>query len=475
MAGILLPTPSLNVDGISAGGKGAPFAYLVDASGNPLAKLLNDAVASTDRALPIAVRNDENYIPLRGDRMGGLAIARLLPQFFDAMEGATINTVKWGVTATTMAATQAAATGITINSGNITTINTGYMLKSSRQFSKQARMPLQARYRARLAKQNNSVMELGFGDASTFNGANSNGAYWQVTSGGAIQPVLTFNGTDITGSDIAGSINSANHYILDVIVDDESAVYTAQDSSTGLIISRQEIKVPLSQGKFWAATHMPALVRLYITGTAAPAAPNLFLTDAFIGIMDTDATKAWEDILAAIHQGTTYSPTAFTQLAQFANSAEPSSATLSNTAAGYTTLGGKYQFAAVAGAATDYNLFNFTVPAPYQLYIRSIHIEAWNTGAAVATTPTLLTWGFGVNGTTANLSTGGYARRMLGSQSFPVAAAIGANVAALQRQFAVPAIVDPGKLLSIILRMPVGTATASQVIAGSVDIDGYFE
>lgn len=48
--------------------------------------------------------------------------------------------------------------------------------------------------------------------------------------------------------------------------------------------------------------------------------------------------------------------------ANYANTAAPASATLSNTAAGYTTLGGQFQFAAVAGE-TDYALFAFLVPA----------------------------------------------------------------------------------------------------------------
>lgn len=51
------------------------------------------------------------------------------------------------------------------------------------------------------------------------------------------------------------------------------------------------------------------------------------------------------------------------QLENHTNSTAPTSATLSNTAAGYTTLGGRFQFAAVAGAATDYALFGFQVPA----------------------------------------------------------------------------------------------------------------
>ena len=41
--------------------------------------------------------------------------------------------------------------------------------------------------------------------------------------------------------------------------------------------------------------------------------------------------------------------------------------------------------------------------------------------------------------------------------------------------FEVPLRTDPGRLMHVIVRVPVGTATASQVISGSVTIRGYFE
>jgi hypothetical protein len=43
-----------------------------------------------------------------------------------------------------------------------------------------------------------------------------------------------------------------------------------------------------------------------------------------------------------------------TGTANYANSAAPASASLANATAGYMTLGGKFQFAAVGGAATKY-------------------------------------------------------------------------------------------------------------------------
>jgi len=43
-----------------------------------------------------------------------------------------------------------------------------------------------------------------------------------------------------------------------------------------------------------------------------------------------------------------------TQTANYAPTSAPASATLSSAAAGYATLGGQFQFLAVAGAETDY-------------------------------------------------------------------------------------------------------------------------
>lgn len=118
------------------------------------------------------------------------------------------------------------------------------------------------------------------------------------------------------------------------------------------------------------------------------------------------------------------------------NSTVPATATLSNTAAGYTTLGGQFVFAAVAGAETDYALFAFlnTVPTTgitgRNLTIRGIWIDTWNQVVAVATTPTVFQWYAAVGSTAVSLATvDGAATRLpkriyIGSQSLVVGAAV---------------------------------------------------
>ena len=169
------------------------------------------------------------------------------------------------------------------------------------------------------------------------------------------------------------------------------------------------------------------------------------------------------------------------QTANHANSTSPSSATLSNTAAGYSTLGGRWQFAAVAGAATDYALFAYQVPTNYRLWIDGITIHTVNTGAAVATTAHILDWSLGINSTAVSLattdsgSTYGPRRVPLGIQSLIVGAAIGAAAEPIRVKFPTALAVEPSRYAHLILQMPVATATAMQVIRGDALVHGWFE
>jgi hypothetical protein len=419
--------------------------------------------------------NDASVVPVRVDRFGSVASALHQSMFVESFESTVVNAQRWLVTNTTMAATQSSVAGLTINSGNIVTASTGYMIQSARRFAKSQRGLLQFKARARLNIAANSVMEIGFGDAATFNGANTAGAYWQVTAGGVVIPVVTFNGTDITGTSVAG-LSTTAYYTLDVLMDDDEAVFVIQNTETHAIVSRQTVRLPLLQQRLWSATQLPIQMRLYNTATPPATAPNLIVTDVYVSLIDANQNRDFATIQSSIEKGVSSHPFSGAQLSAWTNNAEPANATLSNTTAGYTTLGGKFQFAAPVGAATDFCLFGFQVPTPANFYITGVNINAWNLGAAVATTPTLLTWGLAVGSTAVSLSTATVMRRGLGSMSFPIGAVIGATAdREIGRQFITPILCPAGRFVQVILRIPVGTATASQVIAGMVNFDGYFE
>lgn len=418
--------------------------------------------------------NDETVLPIRMDRLGGIATTDHTILLSDSFEGATTNVARWLVTATTMAATQSSVAGLIINSANIVTANTNYTLTSAMRFHKTQRSPLQVKIRARVNAQNNCVMDFGFGD-STGATAHTTGAYWQVTSSGVIQPVVTYNGVDVTGVDVRPLINTANFYTWDIFLDDDEAVFIVQDTQTGLILNKQSIKLAATGQRLWSSTQMPVTLRQFNTATAPAIAANLIVTDVYVLAQDVNQNRTWPQVQASNLRGVPYNPLTGAQIQQWANSAAPANATLANTTAGYATLGGLFSFAAVAGAATDYALFALAIPAPTNFVCTGVDIETWNTGAAVATTPTLLVWGLGVGSVAVSLATATVARVSIGAQSFPIGAAIGAKAERIWKQFDTPLVCPSGRFFHVILRMPVATATASQVIQGMVNLEGYFE
>jgi hypothetical protein len=200
-------------------------------------------------------------------------------------------------------------------------------------------------------------MELGFGNPASQTVSPTVGAYWQVTTGGAVQPVIMFNSVPITGDTItmpAGWQN--NFYTWDVILDDDEAKFFIQDTSTGLIIADTKIRLPVNQTRLWDASRLSVYARLHNV-TAPASAPVMILASVDVVMLDAFMNKPWGQSLAGMGMGGEMVPVAMTQSANFVNSTGPVSATLSNTAAGYTTLGGQFQFAAVAGSEVDYALF----------------------------------------------------------------------------------------------------------------------
>lgn len=200
-----------------------------------------------------------------------------------------------------------------------------------------------------------------------------------------------------------------------------------------------------------------------------------------LALLEQSATKA--EAIASAGRMINWLPTAgsFDQLTNHANSTSPVSATLSNTAAGYSKLGGRYQFAMVGSAATDFALFAYQVPDNLRAFITGLRIDAMVTGAANATTASILDWFLGVNANAVSLATAdvagvGAPRRIpVGMMGCLAAAAIGTPFApAIEIAFPTPIVCEPGRFIHIGLQVPLGTATSSEVIRGDVLVNGYF-
>jgi hypothetical protein len=450
---------------------------IVDGTGAVVPRVNGAAYAATDAALPIAGLNDGNYRALRTDRLGGLATAATNILFHEPFEGTTVSTPnRLTVATTTFTQAQTVSGGLNLNSGNSNASAAAALVTTNRRFLKLQRAPLQAKIRARLGHVTNAVLEIGFGLPANQTSAPTVGAFWQVTTGGVVQPVLTFNSVDIPGTAVTMPANWQNQFFTwDIILDDDEAVYTVQDTSTGLIIAERRIQLPTTQTRLWDATRLPVYARLHNPSSPATA-PTLIVAGIDVVLVDAVCNKPWSHVQAMSGFSGDTVPTTFAQAANYANSAAPSSITLANAGPGATTLGGQFQFAAVAGAETDYVLFGFQVPAPYSFIFTGIDIDVMNTVVAVATTATVLQWFVSPDQLAVTLNAATNRRTTIGMQTFPIGAAAAAMAAPISRDFSsAPLVTNPGRFFVVGLKVPIGTATATEIFRGTVGIRGYFE
>lgn len=392
--------------------------------------------------------------------------------FYDTVVGSAVNTNLWNQTTATQTISQ--ATGLlTLNATTINTANTYAILSSIKQIQFLPDCALHVHVVAKTPNipQANATMELGWGVVAT-NAAPTDGIYFRWGSDGLFYACLNFNGTEVKQAITAPIPNVMTFFGFD-IEHSEVKFYVNHTYQCTLTPGSNPIV---------NTDRMSLFARTATLASAPTDAPVLTLGDVSSVYKITPLNIPFREFMGKIGRGAYQSPvTPFGQTANHANSTSPTSATLSNTAAGYTTLGGRYQFAAVAGAATDYALFAYQVPVGYQLVVHSIRIGAMNTGATVATSATVLDWAIGVNSSGVSLATtdgtGTWAPRRIpvGMMGFKVGDLVGAEPPELEREFHVPLVVDSGRYLHIILQVPVGTATASEVFRGDVMINGYFE
>lgn len=451
---------------------------LYGSDGSKLSKAHGDVRATADSLLPLAVLNDDNYRAVRGDRFGGIAIASTNMLFSEFFDQATISVPsRFTILTTTFTQSQSGPAGLNLNSASITTAGAAALFYTNRRFARFQRAPLQLKVRARLMHVPNATIEFGFGQPVSQTVSPTTGAFFQVTPSGVIQGVLTFNGVDQTTSPIVLPTGwQSSYYIFDIIMDDDEVKYIVQDTSTGLIIAERRIQSAVTAPRLWDVCRQAAFGRLHFP--TAPVTPaNLLVTILSITSVDTVTNKPWGHALAHLGYGSEQNPVTMAQNSNYANSAAPATGAASNTAAAYTTLGGQFQYAAIAGAETDLIVFGYTVPTPYSLIVTGIDISTYNMGAAVATSPTLLQWFVSPDQTAVSLATANNRRVTLGSQSLAVGTPIGgmANADVIRDFSNAPLVTNPARIFVIGLKMPVGAATASQIIRGTVAIKGYFE
>lgn len=471
-----------SIDAVSKGAR----VVLYDFEGNPITAANRAAVGETVGGLLNAGKDYKISRTLRASSIGTLRVSDDTLFLYDAFEGTTRNLNLWVETIATAISAQTLATGLRLNSGSSVTTGQGVLESSQRQFPVIARAGLVFRARLRFQGLTNCFEEWGFSDcASATTAVINNGAFFRRAGAGSLQPILAFNGTEGAGPTMTGPATTEYAW-YEIFLEDDRATFQIV-SVTGVLLSSAVMERGATggsgtgvatQARLFAVTHIPAFFRVYNSG-AAGTAPQLDITSTSVTAVDTLSQRDWNSSLAGMGYTSLVSPTVYTQLANYANSAAPASAALSNTAAGYTTLGGQFQFAAQATNETDFALFGWQNPSPYTFYCTGVRIgEMVNTVAAVATTASVYLWGAAFGSSAVSLATAApYApmRVQIGVQSFPIAAAIGAIATGVVWSPGTPMPVQPGRFLHIILKQLLGTATATEIFRGSVVIDGYFE
>jgi hypothetical protein len=431
---------------------------------------------------------------------GRVRISGDLPLFADSIEGSSLNTNLWATSVSTMTIGQASGI-ITLNSGSSLASGAYAILSSNKQFlrwvgnaqffqgvlswlsANQASWPAGA------------VAEFGLANFSGVIVNASDGIFIRTNSAGDTYIVQSFNGQEdavelvFSKTGLSFVPVSGHFYLTEIIITDEHIHVELVDLGTSLELPEettlvaQTVPFLSTRPGAYLVSHIPISARLYNLAATLTTA-QFFIGAVEVTQLDMIAPREYGEMLAVNQKGAYQGPNitaGLTQTANHANSTSPTSASLSNTVAGYTTLGGRYQFAAPAGAATDYCLFGYQVPAGVDLIIKGLRISAVNTGAAVATTATIMDWSIAVNSSAVSLATvegaGTWAPRRIpvGVQSFIVGAAIGASPGDEVITFATPIVCNGGRFVQIIVQIPVGTATGSQVIRGDVFINGYFE
>lgn len=371
------------------------------------------------------------------------------------------------------------------NGGSVTTTGTGCQIQTWRHFPIQGQGGVYCE--TAFALTNNPVtnwtLDVGMmTQAAASTTLPTDGVYFRVNSSGVFG-VINNNGTETTTSAFSTfsfTINKVYNFVI--VLTDHEVEFWIDDVLYGSITR------PEGAGSVIYAGSLPWGVRHHQTGTTS-AVIQAKIANYSIATIDIENNRSWSTNKAGQGlMGVVYpSGGAAGLTSNNANSAVPATATLSNTTAGYATLGGQFVFAATAGAETDYALFAFlnTVPTTgitgRNLIIRGVWINLWNQVAAVATTPTVFQWSLAVGSTAVSLATtDGASTRLpkriaLGAQSLIVGSAVGASAERLDVNLDAPLVCEPGTYTHIILKMPVGTATATETFRGVVGVNAYWE
>ena len=408
----------------------------------------------------------------RLNRLGHTLIGHQTMLAEDFIEGSTINSWLWTQSTTTMTISQTSGL-LTLNANSTTTTTTDAIITSNRQFPIVNQAPVACSFKALVTQTTNAVNEIGFGAPTGTTAIISNGAFFRVNASGTVNLVLSNAGTETVTSSVA-TLTTSSYYVFMVEIEDGGARFFMEDSS-GVPIVDVFAQNPVGTPDMASAvTHIPAFARVYNSG-AAGAAAQTKIASFQAWQYDINTSKPWAEQLASVGKSSNIGPTTFTQTAQLAAGAAPSTLTPASTTSAYTTLGGEYSLNSTASSENLLGVFGYQVPSPYAFMLTDILLPLPAVTTALgATTPNIQEWCLMV-ASSANPSTATGQRYTLGVFSAAASAAAGTMFSGqpLNPKFGTPIMVLPGQFLLVLVKVFSGVATG--VYRGSIFINGYFE
>lgn len=418
-------------------------------------------------------------------QQGHVTIGQDIIFFYDNFNHATLNASTYRGVDTTM--TKAVSGGfLNFNSGNSVTAGQATQVSTYRTFNWQGDSAIQVDIWIQLSQtpQANNVCEWGVGFVTGV-ATPTDGVYFRLTNTATLECVLCINGvettTAVTGATLAA--NTTYHTFMSITQD--SAQFFFDDR----LVCATQTKGAAAPG-VCLSQNVPMFAREWNSNTVGTA--QQFRIAAWqVSGRDFASAKLWNESMAGsgLHSITTPPGVATaTQTANYVLNTAPVALTLA-TNGGYPNLGGQWQAVMVAGAETDYGIFNYqnqtgsaTIPGR-NLFISNIRVgETFNTVAANAATPIILQWAAGVGSTASAISTADSLtagtrsprRVVLGGQQFATGAVIGTMSPGFSFEFKPPVLVEPATYAQIYMRVISGTATGNS-IRGSVVVSGNWE
>lgn len=416
--------------------------------------------------------------------------------FTDTFNATAQNTNLWAYTFATMTASQPGAG--TVNFGTVqgTTSAHGAFMRTWQYFTVANTASLAVEFMAGKFVTElvaNEVWLMGVGLPTAAITRPTDGVWFKLTSAGLIG-VLAYNGTEVESGTLDAILNVSELNKFTIVIGEREIEFWFNDGFCG------ELAIPSANGIPWMSASAPVFMQKYNTG-AVSNTNTMRVARVGVTQMDINTNRAWSvsNSVAGLsmyagQNGQTMGTSQFTGTITSGSSPNlPTSAAGSNTAANVTGLGGWGAINAAAGAATDFIACSYLNPAGTiiitgrNLLIRGVKVTAINTGAAVATTPTTLLWSIAYGHTAVSLATAETAsfatatthaprRVQLGFLSAAVATPIGGLYSGdVSFNFDSPIVVRPGEYVATIMKIVVGTATASQTITYNVVFDGSFE